>query len=107
MCNYRTLYYSDKYGYVIFCELCRHLQLGFGCVLINFQRDEFNSFRRVVREIIEDYEGMELSGSKSITIPTPCEGLSLFLSPVEINVLHDVLEQADTNLSVTELMNLF
>ena len=107
MCRYRTLYYNEKNGYIIYCELCRHLQLGFGCVLINFHRDEFNGFRRVVTEIIGDHEGMVLSASKSITIPTPCDGLSLYLSATEINILHAMIEEADTNLSVKDLMNLF
>jgi hypothetical protein len=50
---------------------------------------------------------MTLSASKSITIPTPCEQFSLFLSTAEINTLHGMIEEADTNLLVKDLMGLF
>jgi hypothetical protein len=107
MCNYQTLYYNDTCGYVICCTVCSRLQLGFGCVLINFCREEFNSFRRVIAGIVEQYEGITLPVSKAITIPTPADQLFLYLSGKEIEMLHTMIEEADNNLAVQDLMNLF
>jgi hypothetical protein len=102
MCSYRTLYYNENHGYVICCNVCSRLQLGFGCVLINFYRDEFRKFCRVIAEIVESYEGIAQSTSKTITIPTPAEQLFLYLSGKEINILHAMIEEADNNLAVQD-----
>ncbi|HRE50649.1 MAG TPA: hypothetical protein PK339_04455 [Flavitalea sp.] len=107
MCAYLTLSYDRKYGYVIYCTKCKHLQLAFGCLMIHFRNEEFRSFRKVISEIMEDYCDCLESSVKTITIPTPCEGLSLFLSPSEVNVLHRIVEEADSNLCANELLCLF
>jgi hypothetical protein len=107
MCHFKTLYYNDKDGYIIICEQCRKFQLGFGCVLINFNYAELRSFHKEISELIEDYDGLPLSNTKSIWIPTPCDGLSLYLSITELRMLYTMLEEAEVNLCVKELMKLF
>ncbi len=107
MCTYQTLSYNDQHGYILYCRQCQYIQFGFGCVLINFVKSEFQGFRKVIEEIVLDYDGLPESNFKSITIPTPCEGLLLYLSIKELRVLYSMNEEAETNLRANELLELF
>lgn len=107
MCSYNTLYYDDKNGYVIFCSQCQKIQLGFGCVMIDFDREEFRAFKTMINEASEQFAYVGERISKTVTIPTPSYKLSLFLSPLEINILAKMLEEADTNLQVKDMLNMF
>lgn len=106
MCTHQTLSYDSTYGYIISCTRCNHLQLAFGCMLINFRREEFRGFQKVINEIMEDFRDCMESAVKTITIPTPCEGLAMFLSPMEIGILQRIVEEADSNLRANELIAL-
>ena len=107
MCKYQALSFDDQYGYIIYCSQCQYLQFAFGCVLINFQRGEFCDFKKLIDELYEDYSEMPESPSKVISIPTPCEGLALFLSISELRVLHRIADEADSQLKTLELIHLF
>lgn len=75
-------------------------------MLINFRQEDFRRFRKVINEIMEDYHDCAESAIKMITIPTPCEGMAMFLSPVEIGILQRIVEEADSNLRANELIEL-
>ncbi len=107
MCQYQTLFYDDKVGYVIRCMHCENFQIGFGNVLINLFRDDFEDFIAYIKGCrIEQYSNTE-STIKSVIIPTPCEGLKLFLSQRELRELHNMLDQADSEWRSQEMMKLF
>ncbi|WP_315820004.1 DUF6686 family protein [Paraflavitalea speifideaquila] len=84
MCQYQTLFYDDKVGYVIRCLHCENFQVGYGNVLINLYTPDFCDFVQWIKDCrIDDYSATDPS-IKSIIIPTPCDGLKLFLSQREL-----------------------
>ncbi|MDF2187154.1 DUF6686 family protein [Paraflavitalea sp. CAU 1676] len=107
MCQYQTLFYDEKVGYVIRCMHCENFQIGYGNVLINLHTPDFHDFVEWIRDCpIDDY-GATDPGIKSIIIPTPCDGLKLYLSQRELRDLHQMLESADSEWRSQEMLQLF
>jgi hypothetical protein len=107
MCQYQTLYHQDSVGYVIRCTQCERLQLGYGSVMISFEIEDFLYFSKKVMEIKQNHYPMEDIYLKTMMIPTPFEGLQLFLSQRELYELHEMLETADTEIRSEQLLKLF
>lgn len=107
MCQYQTLYYDDKVGYVIRCVHCENFQIGFGNVLVNLHKSDFADFCAWIKGCKAEHQGVEESTIKSIIIPTPCDGLKLFLSHRELSELHRMLDTADSEWRSQEMMKLF
>lgn len=107
MCQYQTLYYDDKTGYVIRCMHCENFQVGFGNVLINLHLHDFHDLCDWIKTYRAEHVSTESSTIKSIIIPTPCDGLKLFLSPRELQELHDMLDTADSEYRSQEMLKLF
>lgn len=105
MCQYQTLHYDDKVGYVIRCLHCENFQIGYGNLLINLHISDFIDFCQWIREYKTGPD--ENSTIKSIIIPTPCEGLKLFLSQRELKELQDMLDTADSEWRSQEMLRLF
>ena len=109
MCSYQTLYHSDKSGYIIRCEECEKIQLAYSNLVITFERADFAIFRTWILKIRNE-RGQPLTGSpvtRSIMIPSPCQGIQLLLSYNELNELCSMLEEADTELQSLDLLKLF
>lgn len=105
MCQYQTLYYDDKVGYVIRCVQCENFQIGYGNVLVNLETQDFADFCQWIRDYKTDpHENVTI---KSIIIPTPCEGLKLFLSQRELKEMQEMLDTADSEWRSQEMLRLF
>lgn len=107
MCSYKMLFYDDASGYLLYCSDCHRIQLGFGCVLINFTREEFKDFALMIDDVIDNNNLECTSAVKSVMIPSPCEALTLYLSPSEVYRLQGMLDHADTSLKTQDLLQLF
>lgn len=107
MCTFQTLNFNERYGYILYCEQCHYIQFAFNCVLIHFHRQDFKSFQRIVGDLAHDHEDVPDSAVKSILIPTPCEGLSLYLSLIELRTLLKMIDEADSQLCANDLIGLF
>ena len=61
--------------------------------------------------MIREYRGAQAPITdptfKSIIIPTPCEGLKLFLSHRELQELHNMLDAADSEWRSQQMLQLF
>lgn len=107
MCQYQTLYYDDQTGYVIRCLHCENFQVGFGNLLINLESADFQDFFAWLKNCRQDAYATADQTIKSIIIPTPCEGLKLYLSPRELKDLHHMFDMADSEFRSQEMMKLF
>lgn len=110
MCTFQTLYYHNDHGYVVKCCECNNIQIGFGNVLLTFHASEFNSFRYWLKAMEIDPQpapDAPASHAKSITVPTPCEGLKLLFSPLELCTFNHMLDAADTEIQSQAMMQLF
>lgn len=107
MCQYQTLYHHDDTGYVVRCNECEKIQLGYGNLMVTFSTDDFASFRWWIRKIKEEQQPAQNPTLRCIVIPTPCDGMKLLLSMRELNDFDNMLETADTELQSLELIKLF
>ena len=109
MCRHQTLYYDDNTGYVIRCMKCENFQVGYGNVLITLNATDFASLRNCVDNAIayHQYNDDLYIDSKSIFIPTPCDGLKLLLTQKELKALSNMLDMADTEYKSQQLMDMF
>ncbi|RYG01320.1 MAG: hypothetical protein EOO02_13015 [Chitinophagaceae bacterium] len=107
MCQYQTLYHKDSVGYVIRCLQCERFQVGYGSVIISFELQDFMLFCKKVLDIRQNHYPLNDPYLKTMMIPTPCEGLQLFLSQRELYELNEMLESADTELKSEQLLKLF
>ena len=107
MCHYQTLYHHENNGYVIRCTQCEQFQIGFGNVILSMDEKEFRYFCQWICKIMGEQEPLKDPLLKSLMIPTPCEGLKLFLSQRELTELNEMLEVADNEWRSKELLELF
>lgn len=107
MCQYQSLYYNNRIGYVIRCTHCNYFQIGYGTVIMNLITEDFQVFYQKIRSYMSGFNQQEqLSTFKSIVIPTPCEGLNLYLSEREVSELYQMLDEADSEWKIISLTNL-
>ena len=107
MCHYQTLYHDDNTGYVVRCNECEKIQVGFSNLVITFTTADFNSFRWWLQKIKDEQHPSQKSTARNIMIPTPCEGMKLLLSLRELNEFTTMLETADTEFRSLQLIKLF
>ncbi|WP_290796993.1 DUF6686 family protein [Flavihumibacter sp. UBA7668] len=105
MCNFETLF-SSSFGYVVHCDACNHLQVGFGTVCVTFRVPDFKPFVQWLSEVFETTPVPALASVKSIRLPTPCEGFQLLLSYEELKELFIMLDFVDTELQVRDVRQL-
>ena len=107
MCHYQTLYHDDNLGYVVRCNECEKIQLGYGNMVITFSLEDFDAFRSWLIRIREEQDPALAAGLRCILIPTPCEGMKLLLSKRELEEFIVMLDTADNELQSLALLKLF
>jgi len=107
MCTYHTCYQNDTRGYIVQCTECRRLQMGYGNMMIVFYQDEFKSFMRLVNKLQAEQPPEERRQLKHIVIPTPSDSVRLLLSRDDLAELHEMLEEADSEIKARQLLELF
>ena len=107
MCSYHTCYQCNTRGYIVQCTECRRLQMGYGNIMVVFYPDEFESFRKLVKDLHNRQEPEERKHLKHIVIPTPSDCVRLLLSQADLAELHEMLEEADNEIKVRQLLELF
>lgn len=112
MCTFQTLYYHNDHGYVVKCGECNNIQVGFGNVLLTMSAATFSDFSNWLRNMEEGVDPQRYAHTpeahiKSVTVPTPCEGLKLLFSPAELYIFNRMLDAADTELQSQAILELF
>mgnify|MGYP005811593609 CR=1 FL=1 len=107
MCQYRTLFHDDHTGFVIKCQDCDHLHVGFGNLVVILERPAFEQFRVWLHRLELEIAPSQHPSVRSFRLPTPCEGVQWLLSAHELRELVAMLDSADTELRTQELLQLF
>lgn len=107
MCNYQTLYHDDNTGYVVRCNECEKIQVGYGNLMLTFSEEDFDAFRNWVHKYRDEQHPSQNPALRNIVIPTPCEGIRLLLCMRELREFDRMLEAADTELQSLEMIKLF
>ena len=108
MCSYQTLFHNDNSGYVVRCNECENIQIGFGNLMLTVNESEFESFRAWLKKMLDEQQDTEIKDTiRCILIPTPCDSIKLLLSLRELRQFDHMLEEADTELKSSSLLKLF
>lgn len=108
MCSYHTLFHDDNSGYVVRCNECENIQIGFGNLMLTVNESEFDSFHRWLKQMLDEQAAGDIKETiRCIVIPTPCDGVKLLLSLRELRQFDHMLEEADIELKSFSLLKLF
>jgi len=105
MCEFRSLYYGDD-GYVVQCKDCNYYQLAFGSTMLSVSPKDFETLSDVVKNKYNEIDLDFAENSRNIVIPTPSYGICMLLTKEEANRFHEILEAADTEGKVQQIMAL-
>ena len=106
MCHF-TNCYTGANGYIIRCEDCHHLQVAFGTTVLTLTAYDFQAFLGIVSYKKENHEPKADPNIRSIVLPTPCNTVHLIFNETELNDLHFMLQEADTEIRAQQLISLF
>ena len=81
--------------------------MGYGNLMIVFYPEEFESFRKLVKDLNSQQQPAERRRLKHIIIPTPSDCVRLLLSQDDLAELHSMLEEADNEIKARQLLELF
>lgn len=106
MCHFKNCYTGEN-GYIVRCEDCQHFQVGFGTTVLTLNAYDFQAFLGIVTYKKENYQPGKDPHVRTIVLPTPCSTVHLIFSDSELNDLHAMLQEADTEIKAQELIELF
>lgn len=92
MCCYKTLH-KNEHGYVIRCDGCHRLQLGYGTVILSFTDEEYYDFLTLVGAQYENNKDAMFRDQKAIQIPTAARSVTLIFTVNELSRLFHLLIQ--------------
>lgn len=107
MCRFKTWYHHEHIGYVVECNECQNLQIGFGNVMTTVSYSDFEVFRKHIAYVRENYSPDVNPLRKSILLQTPYDGLRFLLTERELNDLHNMVEQTDNERKAAQLLQFF
>lgn len=105
MCNLKT-WYTDHNGCVAQCTECGYFRLSFGTTLLTLSSANFVHFSTMVARRIMSFSPLD-EHAKYIVFPTPCGCTQLILTEGELYRLHGLLQCADIEIKVGNLLDLF
>src|SRR5262245_2092725 len=96
MCKWKTFYAGGE-GYVVQCEECQYVQLGFGTAMLTLTREDFGVFVDLVaqRWAVHVPAGHD---RKCIMLPTPVPFYKVLLTEDELHDLDRMLQLADSEM---------
>lgn len=107
MCIFKTWYYQKHIGYVVECNECKNLQIGFGNVVATVSYNDFEVFKKHIVYVKENYSCGDNSLQKAILLQTPYDGLRFILTEQELEDLYNMIEQTDTERKTAQLLQFF
>lgn len=107
MCSFKTWYHHEHIGYVVECNECKNLQIGFGNVVATVSYKDFEALRQHVAFVRENYSTDDIRPKKSILLQTPYSGLNFLLTERELDDLHNMVEQTDNERKAAQLLEFF
>ncbi|MBN9384740.1 MAG: hypothetical protein J0H74_28555 [Chitinophagaceae bacterium] len=106
MCHFKTWYF-DEHGYVVSCEHCNHFQVSFGTTMLTLSPTDYEVLVKMVAQRKEDHVPMHNPNVRCVVLPTPCSNIHSFLSERELQLLHDMLQEADNEIKTQQMIRLF
>lgn len=106
MCHFKS-WYLDENGYIVKCEKCNYYQVCFGTLMLTLSDGDYQAFVELVGRKKEEHIPMDDSNIKCVILPTPSGLIHAILCERELDQLHRMLQEADNEMRVQQLMGLF
>jgi len=74
--------------------------------MLSLVQEDFNLLLSILQFSVKDTAGLP-QGLRNVHIPTPSAAMSLLLTPAEVRCLCEMLQEADNEHRVSELLGLF
>jgi hypothetical protein len=103
MCTTTTLSQTHN-GYVMICNHCNNLQVGFGTTLMSLKTKQFYTFCQQVIAQHQHYKDAMHPDRKAILLDTFSKKFALVLSPNELQNLYELLTEALLMLQVNSIL---
>jgi len=107
MCDYQRLHFDESTGYVIRCNKCKNIQVGFGNTILTLDEMGFINFLEKLKVIAWAFKELPNKQLKQIQIPMPDFGFILLFSQNELLALIHMLDYADAELKYLLMIELF
>jgi len=102
MCSYRTLHHCE-HGYVLRCERCGHLNIGFGTTVLALTDDQFYAFADKIEDLYAMHGEDREQHRKHICVPTATSSVTLIYSLNDLKHLSVLLDKAKDRLLLEKL----
>ena len=106
MCQFKHWFFDDS-GYVVQCEECSYFQLSFGTTMLTLNNNNYKAFVDLVSSKKEDHVSMSDKNTKCVVLATPCSSIHTILTENELDRLHNMLQEADTEMKTQHLLAMF
>lgn len=106
-CNYKLLV-AHPHAFIRYCSNCQRYRIGFYTLHIELNAENYRIFQKyVARETADLTEADLIVNCRNIILETPAQGYKIWLTPSEIQELSQYLEDADTEKTVQDMLELF
>ena len=102
MCSYKTLHRNEE-GYVVYCQNCECMHIGFGTTVLLKSVDEFYEFGAQVEHAHQKELATEHANLKTILINTSSDAVTLLYSLNDLKKLVRLLNKAKERLTLEKL----
>lgn len=101
MCQTIHLYHSNK-GFVVYCKICNHIQIGFGNIALSFTINEYEGFANYITKTCPNY--CPKCFQRTIWVPLESKKACMWLSGKEIHELNEMLKISSNSLELVKLL---
>lgn len=103
-CSFETLYRGPN-AFIRFCGSCGRYRIGFYTLHVELNEPNYQIFSRYVHQRLDQISEIDqLINDRNQLLETPAQGYRIWLTPGELQELHDVISEAATEKSVRELI---
>lgn len=102
MCGYKTLHRNEE-GYVVYCQNCECMHIGFGTTVLLKSTEEFYEFGAQVEQYYHKEQDSEHPNLKTILISTSSDAVALLYSLNDLKKLKCLLNKAKERLTLEKL----
>ncbi|MEM6722858.1 MAG: DUF6686 family protein [Bacteroidota bacterium] len=88
------LLFRDGQDKILYCQCCKAFHFYFGNLAIDLKETGMHAFRKDLNYYYEKYQGCMCGDCRCIEVPTPCRGIRLNFSLIELKEMIDRIDSS-------------
>lgn len=106
MCEFVQII-SNTNSYVAQCIHCETLEVVHGNCIVHLSEQQWSSFRQYIQHVLQTHPGKNPLMKTIMLDIAGTEFFQMYLTGLELESLHDILEKADDELKTQKLIRSF